>query len=255
MTLHIRTLGQGPDLVMLHGWGFNSAIWHELLPNLSQHFCVHLVDLPGHGQSPALGIEHDACAIGRLISKHVPDNAIYLGWSMGAIISLTLALQYPQQVKKLILVAGTPCFINHNHWQHGVETNTFEQFANDLQKNYAATIKRFLTLQSLGHANQRARIKTLYTMLCQQPQPNTAALNAGLTLLKNTDIRDACSSIQQSTLLIHSDDDKLVPLAAGRYLESTLPQAQFCLLEKTGHIPFIHQPDIFCQHVIDFCHE
>ena len=255
MSLHITSQGEGPDLVMLHGWGFNSAIWHELLPHLSQHFCVHLVDLPGHGQSPALGIEHDASAIGKLIAEHVPDNAIYLGWSMGAIISLTLALQHPQQVKKLILVAGTPCFINNNHWQSGVEQSVFEQFSNDLQQNYAATIKRFLTLQSLGQANQRTRMKTLYKTLSQHAQPNAAALNAGLTLLQNTDISDTCLAIRQSTLLIHSDDDKLVPLAAGRYLESALPQAQLCLLEKTGHIPFIHQPDIISQRIIDFCHE
>jgi len=49
--MYIKTMGQGPDLVMLHGWSMHSAVWHELAEGLAQNFTLHLVDLPGHGQS------------------------------------------------------------------------------------------------------------------------------------------------------------------------------------------------------------
>ena len=51
MSLHIDTQGQGPDLILLHGWAMHSGIFAPLLAKLTAHFRVHCVDLPGHGQS------------------------------------------------------------------------------------------------------------------------------------------------------------------------------------------------------------
>ena len=53
MSLHVETLGRGPDLVMLHGWALHSGIWAGMREPLSRHFRLHLLDLPGHGQSVA----------------------------------------------------------------------------------------------------------------------------------------------------------------------------------------------------------
>ena len=53
MTLHVEVSGSGPDLVLLHGWGMNAAVWGEVATALAQHFRLHCVDLPGHGASPA----------------------------------------------------------------------------------------------------------------------------------------------------------------------------------------------------------
>jgi pimeloyl-[acyl-carrier protein] methyl ester esterase len=51
MTLCIETVGDGPDLVLLHGWGMDSGIWDGVRDQLSQMFRVHVVDLPGYGAS------------------------------------------------------------------------------------------------------------------------------------------------------------------------------------------------------------
>ena len=254
MNLHITTQGQGPNLILLHGWGFNSAVWQPIIPELETHFCLHLVDLPGHGHSPNLGIEHDVKALAQLIAKQTPANSILLGWSMGALITLALALLHPQHISKMILVAATPCFINNSDWQNGVENTIFQQFAKNLQKDYQATIKRFLTLQSLGNSNNRRRVKQLYTNLTQQPQPSSDALSSGLRLLEHTDLRSVCQDIQQPCLLIHSDDDKLVPLSAAQFLESTLGHAELTVLKKTGHIPFINQANKFTDLILKFAH-
>ena len=49
--LHIHTIGKGPDLVMLHGWGMHAGVWRLVSTSLAANFRVHTVDLPGHGQS------------------------------------------------------------------------------------------------------------------------------------------------------------------------------------------------------------
>ena len=52
MTLYVEQMGQGPDLVMVHGWGMNGAVFDAVGSELAQHFRVHILDLPGYGLSP-----------------------------------------------------------------------------------------------------------------------------------------------------------------------------------------------------------
>ncbi|MCP5077676.1 MAG: alpha/beta fold hydrolase, partial [Psychromonas sp.] len=49
-----RVVGQGKDLVLLHGWGVNSAVWQPVVELLGKHFRLHLIDLPGFGESKAV---------------------------------------------------------------------------------------------------------------------------------------------------------------------------------------------------------
>ncbi len=49
--LHVEVTGQGEPLVMLHGWGMHGGLWSGAAEQLSQHFTVMAVDLPGHGYS------------------------------------------------------------------------------------------------------------------------------------------------------------------------------------------------------------
>ncbi len=252
MSLHVDIRGQGPNLVLLHGWGFSSTIWFSIVPSLEKYFRLYLIDLPGHGRSPHLGIEHDAKQLAACIAKHTPEDAHYLGWSMGATIAMCLALQHPEREHKLILVAGTPCFTNNAHWKFGVENEVFQAFTDSLEQNYALTIKRFLALQCLGNPSQKDKLRALQAKLKLAQKPDPRALRAGLQLLQNTNLTTSCQHITQDCLLIHSESDKLAPLTAAQYLEKNLCQARLVVMEKTGHTPFINQPETFCLHVKSF---
>ncbi|MXS81486.1 pimeloyl-[acyl-carrier protein] methyl ester esterase, partial [Nitrosomonas sp. GH22] len=47
MAIHIKIIGAGPDLVMLHGWAMHSGVWEGVIGSLSHRFRLHCVDLPG----------------------------------------------------------------------------------------------------------------------------------------------------------------------------------------------------------------
>jgi pimeloyl-ACP methyl ester carboxylesterase len=51
MNLFVESRGRGPDVVMLHGWGLHGGVFDRVASQLADRFCVHLVDLPGHGAS------------------------------------------------------------------------------------------------------------------------------------------------------------------------------------------------------------
>ena len=114
--LHIETLGQGPDLVLLHGWAMHSGIWGSVRDQLAQRFRLHLIDLPGHGLSPLSEtgtLEHWA----EIVAGTLPERCVLGGWSLGGRVAMELALREPQRVEKLVLLATTPCFAKLSDWE------------------------------------------------------------------------------------------------------------------------------------------
>jgi len=89
--MHIKKIGQGPDLVMLHGWSMHSAVWHDLAEGLAQHFTLHLVDLPGHGKSEWHEGDLDLKVLITNLANELPEKAYWLGWSLGGLMCLAFA--------------------------------------------------------------------------------------------------------------------------------------------------------------------
>ena len=81
--LYIQSDGAGPELVLLHGWGMSSAVWDDLVPELSASYRVIRVDLPGHGHSAGVPFGDLDAVIARL-RPLVSAPATWVGWSMGA---------------------------------------------------------------------------------------------------------------------------------------------------------------------------
>ena len=78
-----QTKGQGNvHLVLLHGWGLNAEVWRCIDEELSSHFTLHLVDLPGFGRSRGFGAMSLA-DMAEAVLRQAPDKAIWLGWSLG----------------------------------------------------------------------------------------------------------------------------------------------------------------------------
>jgi pimeloyl-[acyl-carrier protein] methyl ester esterase len=90
--MHIERIGQGPDLVLLHGWGLNSAVWQEIVPLLAPYYSLHLVDLPGFGFSQHVAVESAELSLwSEVVLPHLPAQFNLLGWSMGGLIALRMA--------------------------------------------------------------------------------------------------------------------------------------------------------------------
>jgi 2-succinyl-6-hydroxy-2,4-cyclohexadiene-1-carboxylate synthase len=102
--LHAETIGQGPRLVMAHGFTQTGRVWGSLDTRLAADHQVVLVDLPGHGGSAPI---RATLAQGCRLLADVGGHATYLGYSMGARFCLQLALTRPAVVDGLVLISGT----------------------------------------------------------------------------------------------------------------------------------------------------
>jgi pimeloyl-[acyl-carrier protein] methyl ester esterase len=256
MNLHIEVSGSGVPLVMLHGWGMHGGVWTDTVRKLATDFQVHCVDLPGHGQSPWIvdrgsRIEDWVDVLTAQFSE--PINVC--GWSLGGIIAQHWAAREPEKVRRLILVNSTPCFAARADWTFGMPQETLAQFAAELEKNHAATLRRFLALQVRGSEGERELLGAMREKLFSRGEPHLDALRGGLAILRDADLRSALPQIMQPTLVIAGERDKLTPPEASHYLAQSLPSARAVVVAGAAHAPFLSHPEIFIEQVKSFLHE
>ena len=114
LTLHADRSGDGPPLVLLHGFTGSGAIWDSVRHALEPRFSVITIDLPGHGRSSApadysrFALHHLALDIARLLDALEIERAGVVGYSMGGRAALQFALSFPERVAALLLESATP---------------------------------------------------------------------------------------------------------------------------------------------------
>jgi pimeloyl-[acyl-carrier protein] methyl ester esterase len=243
----------GTPLLLIHGWGMHGGMWGGVAEKLAQYFHVLAVDLPGHGQSAAMA-HYDLDRVVDILSAQFREPLNVCGWSLGGQVALRWAMRYPQQVQRLVLVASTPCFVRLDDWKYALSVEILEEFATNLQQNYAQTLKRFLSLQMRGSEQEREILAILRDGLFSRGEPDLFALQAGLEILRTSDLRAALPEVQQATLVLAGERDTLIPLQATQYLAQQMPNAELVKIKGAAHAPFLSHPEEFVGHMVKFLH-
>ena len=252
-TLFRTAYGSGPELVLVHGWGLHGGIWSGVAAALAARFRVTVVDLPGHGRSAGIHAG-DIDSFADALAELVPTTASWLGWSLGATVLLRLCARHRQRVDSLVLVGATPCFVRAPDWPWAMEADTLDAFARDLRCSYRSTLQRFLSLQLGGDGDSSALVRQLRAELFRYGEPDPAALEAGLAILRTTDLRAALADLRIRGLVIHGAHDRLVPVAAADSLARSLGAVRR-VFPSAGHAPFLSHPDEFLATVEAFLNE
>ena len=231
---------QRPHLVLLHGWGMERRVFSPWLPMLEQDFHVHSWERPGHGERPcpAAGWQWET-ELDDLRERlaAVPAASILLGWSLGGLLALALALRGDLRLTGLVLVATSPCFVERPDWSAGIAAQTLDDFARELTRDAQGLRRRFFALQTLGDPAARARMP----QIDDWPLPDRDCLQAGLGFLRDIDLRPSLHALPYPVLLLQGDADRIVLPAAAEALQQALPGSVLRLLH-CGHAPFLSQP-------------
>lgn len=235
-----------PSLVLLHGWGLNHAVWQHLIPLLADDYQLLTPDLPGFGLNQQCPSPYTLSAVAAEMAATIPPQSLVLGWSLGGLIATQLALEHPEKVKALALVASSPCFLAKAGWP-GMDERVLSQFAGALSKDLALTVERFLAIQALGSETARQDIKALKQAVLSLPLPSSEALAGGLQLLADGDLRSRLAELQMPLTYCFGRLDSLVPVAMLDTLSQICPAAEVTLLSKASHAPFISHQTEFMQ--------
>ncbi len=251
--MRIATRGEGPPLVLIHGWAMHCGLFGTLLDRLVAHRTLHLVDLPGHGRSrdDASKLELEACV--EEIAASTPP-APWLGWSLGGLFALHAAKTRPTRAKALIMLCSTPRFVRGEDWPRGMDIEVFRKFEAALHDDVHGTVERFLALETLGCEHARDAVRELRAEAFAWGDPGPAALADGLNLLENCDLRVLLPSLSVPNLWIAARRDRLVDPRAVAAAAALTPNAQTLQLDS-GHAPFLTHPDALSEAVLAFLGE
>jgi pimeloyl-ACP methyl ester carboxylesterase len=240
-----------PWLVLIHGLGQSAAKdWLPVLPVLAERYQVLLFDLPGFGQSArpdaALTPKAYADLVHWLVATNAHEAVVVVGHSLGGAIALRYSHDYPDEVKRLLLidVAGvlqTSVFVRHlsqvpDHVAKAPVLDTLvakgSQLINHLSgiaQDWTADVAK--TVQDLaGSAIAR---DTLYK--------NNSNVNAALGLV-NEDYTPLIRNIKTPVWMLWGELDPIAPPRTGIALQWLLPQAQLDILPNVGHDPMEDEP-------------
>ncbi len=251
MSVYVERRGRGPDLVLLHGWGMNGAVWQGLAQRLEADFRLHLVDLPGFGHSPALPKHAGLDDWGGAVLEAVPAQAAWLGWSLGGLVATHAALQAPERVSSLITLASSPRFVAEDGWP-GIKPQVLATFEQQLAEDHRQVVNRFLALQAMGSEHAREDIRQLRDSLSEKPAPDPAALAAGLTLLGEVDLRSRLASLRLPMLRLYGRLDGLVPKKAIALVDELAPHSQSHVEPRASHAAFISHPEATAERIRAF---
>ncbi|WP_417617658.1 pimeloyl-ACP methyl ester esterase BioH [Oceanisphaera sp.] len=255
MSVYVERCGRGPELVLLHGWGMNGAVWQGLASRLEADFRLHLVDLPGFGHSPALPESSTLHDWVNAVLDAVPNQAAWLGWSLGGLLATQAALQAPNRVSQLITLASSPRFVADAAWP-GIKPEVLAAFEQQLVEDHQGVINRFLALQAMGSEHAREDIRQLRASLAAKPGPDPVALAAGLALLGAVDLRARLAELQLPVLRLYGRLDGLVPKKVIPQVEALLPenlaQRHSHIEAKASHAAFISHPEATAERIKAF---
>ncbi|CAM4088335.1 pimeloyl-ACP methyl ester esterase BioH [Pseudoalteromonas byunsanensis] len=227
-------------LVFLHGWGMNKAVWQVCAEELSTHYDgdIQCLNLPGFGGADIPEGEYTLASVASMLAKQIQPNSILVAWSLGGLVALYLAKHFPEKVSKLVMLASSPYFVESTDWA-GIKAHVLDDFKQQLSLDSAKTIERFLAIQAMGSEHAKEDIKQLKALLRQQPQANEVALNAGLDMLKNQDLRQIFSQLRQPVYGFFGRLDALVPKNVGSKMARLNSNFKYEVVQKASHAPFI----------------
>ncbi len=226
---HERTpdgVGMTPLLTQffIGGWGSTDAVWRETLtqaPIADPHFfdwlnCVQ--DWPGVLTA----------------FSAVTEPCLLVGWSLGSLLALRVALELPEKVAAMVLVSGTPCmFASKDHG--GIDPRTLAAMRVRVARNPGPVLEEFAKNCAMPDGCDETRAEYLK----QAKQFSSAELAAGLECLAALDVRGRLDEIKVPCMVLHGACDQIVPLQSAQYLAEHIALAKLRVLEGHGHaLPF-----------------
>jgi 3-oxoadipate enol-lactonase len=240
VSLAVDVRGEGPVLLLLHGFPLNRSIWKHQLSALSGWRRV-APDLRGFGESDApeggysMATYADDCAL--FLDRLRLGKAVVVGHSMGGYIALEMLRRYPDRIAGLIL-CDTKADPDSAEGAKGRD----ETAAIARAKGSAAIAERMIPVM-LGRTTLQTQpqlVQEVREMITRTP---VAGIVGALEAMKTrADSSDLLHGITVPTLVVVGREDAMVSPAQAKAMASAIPSARVTTIEGAGHVPPLEAP-------------
>jgi pimeloyl-ACP methyl ester carboxylesterase len=240
-TMNCQIRGEGPALVLIHGFTETSGIWEDFSRELSDTFQVIAPDLPGHGQSDCTGevhpMEEMAEVVKSLLDQLGVPRCVMIGHSMGGYVSLAFARAHPEMLCGLGLFHSTA--LPDSPQARQSRSKAIEIIRGD-HKGFL-----FHFIPELFAAENRGRLKKeIHALVNTANQMTSTAIIAAQEGMKvRSDARDVLFATRCPVLFIAGQKDSRVPFESIREL-AAIPETSYVLfLKNSGHMGYLEARD------------
>ena len=244
--------GDDPPYEFEHGLSGQWQNWLENIPPFAQERRVIALDLPGHGCSDMprerITIERYGRGVEALCDRLGIGEAVLVGNSMGGFVSSEVAIQFPERVHRLALVAAA-----------GISSANVRRAP---VLTLGRALRATMTYSAVGHRRIASRPRARHVGLAfvaRHPTRIPADLayeglmkGAGkpgfhdaLRACIEYDFRDRLPEIRCPTLIVWGENDAILPAKDSKEFERLIPDTRTLMLEDTGHVPMLERPGTF----------
>jgi pimeloyl-ACP methyl ester carboxylesterase len=237
----IASVGQGPDLVLLHSLLIDRSAFDRVVPELARGRRVHLVALPGFDGSTPTGprVEDYADRIADALRRlGLGAGSAVLGNGFGGFVAVALAARHGLLFDKLLLVDTAARFPAAARSAFAVMA---EKVAGGGMGAVAEIAARRIFHDAYLAAHPEAVAERRAVLMRFDPDAFIAACRA----LEQVDLKDQLARIANPTLVIVGELDAATPLDLAQELAQEITRARFVLLPGCGHCPPLEQPQAF----------
>ena len=266
VSIGLRQIGVGKNLVFIHGFPTHGYTWRKLLPELSKHFKCHILDLPGLGDSEwttttDFNSQQQAGYILKLLKKIAIDEYSLIAHNSGATIARFIAIQEKRKVENLILF-NTEIPNHRPPWiPFYQKIGLLPGIAKILrlllrQKWYLKSpmgFKEFYTDTSMLDVS--SNIAPYLNSIIQSQQKAIGALKylKGIDWKLVDEFKHLHQQIEARTLLVWGENDRTFPLALGKeMLDQFRSTAGFVTIKNTSLLPHEEKPDEVLRALLNF---
>ena len=253
--VHYRVVGDGPPVLLVHGFASSMVVWEPLLgPLCADHRCV-LVDLPGFGLSDKRERDYSPEALAGTLAAlldhlGVSGPATVVAHSWGCSVALALALAHPERVDRLVLTSA---------WVYAQQLPTFFEWARvpglgELVWDWFYTEQAAYKYANAWYDPDRhasPAVVDLVERAFERPGAVRAALEAARGQ-RFERLQARYSEVRQPALLVWGAEDQVSEPYFGERLAADLPASRLETIHRCGHMPMIEHPGRYAALVTAF---
>ncbi|GAB4271981.1 MAG: alpha/beta hydrolase [Candidatus Promineifilaceae bacterium] len=249
--LYYEVHGTGEPLLLIHGLGSSTKDWELQVPVFSRTYQVVTVDVRGHGRSTKpkgpYSVPQFAADIAAFINQVIAAPVNVVGISMGGMIGLQLAVDYPQLLQKLVVVNAIPA-LQPTSWRDWVQ---FWRRMVIIRLLGMRRMGAFLAQQLFPEPHQHELQETIKSRWAENDKH---AYLAAYRALVGWSVQDHLPGVTVPTLVIAADQDYW-PVSAKEAAFAAMPSARLLVVSNSRHATPVDQPERFNTAVLSFLQE
>lgn len=245
---NVTVVGDGEQTIVLaHGFGSDQTAWRYQVDALKPYYRLVLFDHLGCGKADITdysplrycNLESYANDVLAIYNELGLTDTIFVGHSISSVIGMLIAREHPYLIRKLILVAASPRYLNDGAYLGGFEQSDLNTLYDTMASNYLGWANGFapLAIANVG----RPELGNEFAASLSAMRPDIA--QSAARIIFEADYRIILDSIQQPVLILQSQRDIVVPLQAAEFLASHIPHNRLIVLNAEGHLPHLSAPD------------